>query len=109
MQIMPFHFTDKGARPGVANWSSAAVSIAKGDALLTENRRRYDGNPYLTMSAYNAGPGAAARWQKQLGGITRNDIYLAWIGYPETRHYVEKVLIDREIYDWIISESRVSP
>ncbi len=108
MQIMPFHFSHKGARPGVNNWSCAAISIAKGDGLLTENRRRYKGNPYLTLAAYNAGPGAVARWQKQLGGNSRNDIFLAWIGYPETRHYVEKVLVDREIYDWIISESRLN-
>jgi len=107
MQIMPFHFPDKGARPGADNWSCAAVSIAKGDALLAENRRRYQGNPYLSLAAYNAGPGAVKRWQKQLGGNTRNDIFLAWIGYPETRHYVEKVLIDKGIYDWIISESRL--
>ncbi len=109
MQIMPFHLSQKGARPGSENWSNAQVSIAKGDALLKENRHRYQGNPYLTLAAYNAGPGATARWQKQLGDNTRNDIFLAWIGYPETRHYVEKVLIDREIYDWIIGESRLTP
>ena len=107
MQIMPFHFPDKGARPGADNWSCAAVSIAKGDALLKENRRRYKGNPYLTLAAYNAGPGAVSRWQKQLGDNTRNDIFLAWIGYPETRHYVEKVLIDLEIYHWIMSENEL--
>ncbi|PID79726.1 hypothetical protein CSB20_09160 [bacterium DOLZORAL124_64_63] len=106
MQIMPFHFPGKGARPGAENWSNAAVSIARGDALLTENRRRYDGNAYLSLAAYNAGPGAVARWQKQLGGPTDNPVFMAWIGYPETRHYVEKVLRDREIYDWIIRAGR---
>ncbi len=108
LQIMPFHFSDRGAQPGVHNWSSAEISIAKGDALLKENRRRYKGNPYKTLAAYNAGPGAAARWQKQLGDTTRQDIYLAWIGYPETRNYVEKVLIDRMVYHWIIRESRLT-
>jgi hypothetical protein len=102
MQIMPFHYEDRGALPGGANWRNPGVSIRHGDGLLRENSRRYEGDPYLAVAAYNAGPGAASRWEKQLGGSPQRDIYLAWIGYPETRHYVEKVLIDREIYDWII-------
>ncbi len=104
MQIMPFHFPSRGALPGQSNWASPGVSIRLGDRLLTENRRRYDGDPYLAVAAYNAGPGAAERWRRQLGGTERRDIYLAWIGYPETRNYVEKVLIDREIYDWILAD-----
>lgn len=103
MQIMPFHYREKGALPGKNNWRMPANSIAAGDRLLQENRRRYKGDPYLMLAAYNAGPGAANRWLEQLGGQAGSDIYLAWIGYPETRHYVEKVLIDREIYYWIIT------
>jgi len=102
MQIMPFHYEDRGALPGSGNWRNPGISIGKGDRLLAENRRRYDGNPYQAVAAYNAGPRAASRWEAQLGGNPDRAIYLAWIGYPETRHYVEKVLIDREIYDWII-------
>jgi soluble lytic murein transglycosylase len=102
MQIMPFHFEERGALPGEANWRNPGISIRHGDGLLRENSRRYQGNPYLAIAAYNAGPRAASRWERQLGGSSERDIYLAWIGYPETRHYVEKVLIDREIYDWII-------
>ena len=103
MQIMPFHFPRRGALPGKDNWAVPAVSIGLGDRILTENRRRFDGDPYLAVAAYNAGPGAAERWRRQLGGSPTPDIYLAWIGYPETRNYVEKVLIDREIYDWILA------
>jgi hypothetical protein len=106
MQIMPFHYEDRGALPGENNWRNPGVSIRQGDQLLRENSRRYQGNPYQAVAAYNAGPGAASRWEKQLGGSPDRDIYLAWIGYPETRHYVEKVLIDREIYDWIIRAER---
>ena len=102
MQIMPFHYEERGALPGKDNWRNPGVSIRHGDQLLLENIRRYKGDPYQAVAAYNAGPGAASRWAKQLGGSPERDIYLAWIGYPETRHYVEKVLIDREIYDWII-------
>jgi soluble lytic murein transglycosylase len=103
MQIMPFHFPRRGAVMGADNWACPAVSIAQGDRLLVENSRRYGGDPYLTLAAYNAGPRAAARWIEQLGGSPASDVFLAWIGYPETRRYVEKVLIDREIYDSIIS------
>jgi hypothetical protein len=102
MQIMPFHYQERGALPGPGNWRNPKISIQQGDRLLLENSRRYAGNPYQAVAAYNAGPRAASRWESQLGGSPDRDIYLAWIGYPETRRYVEKVLIDREIYDWII-------
>ncbi len=102
MQIMPFHYPQKGAVFGAGNWRIPAMSVQRGDGLLTENRRRYKGDPYRILAAYNAGPGAAGRWDKQLGGNASGDIYLAWIGYPETRAYVEKVLIDREIYHAMI-------
>ena len=103
MQIMPFHYESKGALPGADNWACPEVSIRKGARILVENRRRYRGDPYLAVAAYNAGPGAASRWEEQLDGNPDRDIYLAWIGYPETRRYVEKVLIDREIYAWILT------
>jgi len=111
MQIMPFHYPDRGAVFGAGNWRIPAMSVQRGDGLLTENRRRYGGDPYRILAAYNAGPGAAGRWNKQLHGNAARDIYLAWIGYPETRAYVEKVLIDREIYHAMIgaNATAVSP
>ncbi len=103
MQVMPFHFPALGAIPGTGHWSNPVVSIGKGDELLVENQRRFGGDPYRTVAAYNAGPSAALRWQKQLGQKTVPPaIYLAWIGYPETRWYVEKVLRDRKIYEGIL-------
>jgi len=109
MQIMPFHFPEKGSLAGARNWRVPALNVQRGDALLSENRRRYGGDPYRTVAAYNAGPGAADRWDRQLGGQAARDLYLAWIGYPETRAYVEKVLIDREIYHEIIRAQDVLP
>ncbi len=102
MQIMPFHYgAGGGNREG--HWADPSVSIAKGDALLEENRQRYHGNPYTTLAAYNAGPRSAERWWQQLGDVGDDALYLAWIGYPETRLYVEKVLKDRLIYAGILA------
>lgn len=98
MQVMPFHYERHGALPGPRHWSNPPVSIAKGDELLADGARRYHGDPYRMLAGYNAGYEATDRWDRQLGGGAARDIYLAWIGYPETRHYVEKVLVDREIY-----------
>ncbi|MBC8423983.1 lytic murein transglycosylase, partial [bacterium] len=69
---------------------------------LAVGSRRYDGDPYRTLADYNAGPSAVRRWDAQLGAGAPATTFLAWIGYPETRRYVEKVLIDRHIYAWIL-------
>lgn len=104
MQVMPFHHDRLGAIPGPGHWSQPVRAIARGDALVTENRRRYGGDPYRLLAAYNAGPEATARWDRQLGGEAGRAEFAAWIGYTETRAYVEKVLIDRDVYAWILSD-----
>ncbi len=101
LQIMPFHYEPAACAAGA--WADPAVSVAKGDGLLVENVRRYDGDPYRVLSGYNAGPGAVSRWDAQLGGQAPPSLYLAWIGYSETRRYVEKVLRDRRVYAGILS------
>jgi hypothetical protein len=105
MQIMPFHYDNRGANFGKDHWSQPAKAIAFGDRLLQEGAKRYSGNPYMSLAGYNAGPRPAARWLEQLGGVCSRQEYGSWIGYPETRYYVEKVLTDREIYHWIIANS----
>ncbi|MBE0566561.1 MAG: transglycosylase SLT domain-containing protein, partial [Krumholzibacteria bacterium] len=105
MQIMPFHYPERGAVPGSGHWSNPRVAIERGAALVAENRRRFGGDPYRLLAAYNAGPEAVARWDRQLGDQASRRLFLAWIGYTETRGYVEKVLIDRDLYDWILTEA----
>ncbi len=110
LQIMPFHYPGRGFHEGTVLWNQPEISLKAGSRLLRENLQRYDGDPYRTVAAYNAGGGAVDRWDRQLGGRADKDIFLAWIGYPETRRYTEKVLIAREIYDWILtSENPGSP
>jgi len=109
MQIMPFHYPGRGYSANRAIWRNPFTSLAAGSRLLLESADRYGGDPYRSLAAYNAGSGAVDRWDRQLGNPSEEtrhsrDVFLAWIGYPETRRYTEKVLIAREIYDWILNE-----
>ncbi len=103
LQIMPFHFRERGLEQGEPQWRLPALGIRMGAGLLAESARAYGRDPYRTAAAYNAGAEAVARWTRQLRGRPDRDLFLSWIGYAETRSYVEKVLIDRQIYSWILS------
>lgn len=103
LQIMPFHYPGRGLAGDRPRWNRAGVSLAMGIRLLADAARAFGGDPYRTAAAYNAGAGAVRRWDRQLGGGALPEHFLVWIGYPETRQYVENVLIDREIYAWILA------
>jgi soluble lytic murein transglycosylase-like protein len=105
MQIMPFHYPDRGLPAGRAVWREPRTSVALGARILAGSATRLGGDPYRALAAYNAGDGAVRRWDEQLGGDATRSQFLAWIGYPETRRYVEKVLIDRAIYDWMLERA----
>lgn len=98
MQIMPFHYADPAGPPGPGHWSHPAASLGAGARIVGDEARRYGGDPYRAVAAYNAGRGAVDRWDGQLGGRAEAAVFLAWIGYPETRGYTLRVLRDREIY-----------
>jgi soluble lytic murein transglycosylase len=98
MQIMPFHYDDPAGPPGPGHWSHPAASLRAGARILGGEVARFEGDPYRAVAAYNAGAGAVQRWERQLGGEAPNEIYWAWIGYPETRGYTLRVLRDRHIY-----------
>jgi hypothetical protein len=102
LQVMPFHFPGGGFSQGQRLWGRPGASIGIASDIIKDEARLYDGDPYRVVAAYNAGRGAVQRWDRQLGGRRERSFFLVWIGYPETQAYVEKVLIDREIYDWIL-------
>lgn len=75
MQLMP----DTASMLGVENSFDAEQNIAGGTRYLAMMREKYPQNWRLVLAAYNAGPGAVAKY----GAIPP---------YPETQNYVQRVM-----------------
>jgi hypothetical protein len=78
MQLMPATAADLGVKPQLAT-----ENVEGGAKYLRALLLKYRGDSRLALSAYNAGPGAVARF----GGMPP---------YEETRRYVVKVLREYE-------------
>jgi len=74
-----------------------ATNLRIGGHYLDNMMKRYDGNPFLAVPSYNAGPGNVDKWLRaQDGGPT--DEYIESIPIRETRHYVKRVLGTYQLY-----------
>ncbi|MGH8505434.1 MAG: transglycosylase SLT domain-containing protein [Stenotrophobium sp.] len=74
------------------------INIPLGAAYLSELRKRFEGSYILALGAYNAGPGAVARWlpdQPQ-----EADIWIENIPYNETRGYIQRILWHVSVFAW---------
>ncbi|HEX6292629.1 MAG TPA: transglycosylase SLT domain-containing protein [Herpetosiphonaceae bacterium] len=92
-QVMPGTAEGIAQNLQVANFSvdqlyRPAVSIRFGAHYLSHQLRAFDNNPLAAASAYNGGPGNAARW---LQNTTDRDLFPELIDYRETRNYVKIV------------------
>ncbi|MCZ6807143.1 MAG: transglycosylase SLT domain-containing protein [Deltaproteobacteria bacterium] len=64
---------------------------------------RFEQNPALVPSAYNAGEGAVRRWLEE--DSTRSlDVFIEEIPYDETRRYTRRVLQTYGVYQWLTDE-----
>ncbi len=66
-------------------------NIHLGGAYLAKLFRRWKGNPWLTISSYNAGPIAVGSWLSE-EVYSDPELWVERIPYPETRFYTKKVL-----------------
>jgi len=78
------------------------TNIKFGIHYIASLSRRFDGNPVLILSGYNAGPNATRRWMTQFSEqpLNPNDMtsFVASIPYSETHGYVNKVLKSYWVY-----------
>lgn len=72
------------------------VGLAFGAFYLSEQLDTFDGDVYAALSAYNAGPGNAARWQAEAPDDP--DLYLETVDYAETRLYIQRIYSGYAIY-----------
>ena len=81
------------------------MNIRYGTWYLALLEREFDGNPILTLAAYNAGRGTVHEWMEERGWSANfNDI--SAIPYPETRLYVGRVLKDKKHYETLYHPTR---
>ncbi|HWU67780.1 MAG TPA: transglycosylase SLT domain-containing protein [Stenotrophobium sp.] len=74
------------------------VNIPLGAAYLSELRKRFEGRYILALGAYNAGPGAVARWLPDKP--QEADIWIENIPYNETRGYIQRILWHVSVFAW---------
>lgn len=75
------------------------TSIRYGTWYVADLKREFGRDAVLVLAAYNAGRGNVREWlsSRQIRGVQDID----QIPYPETRHYVRKVLLRQKIYSYL--------
>jgi soluble lytic murein transglycosylase len=88
--------------PGPEDLLDPARNLRLGRAYFARQLDRFGGNVSLALAAYNAGPGAVARWrtvQRAAGGHVGGDaLDVELIASPETEDYVKRILAVRQAY-----------
>ena len=76
------------------------TNVRIGAAYMGWLWERYEDNPVVLPSAYNAGQGATDRWLRERS-TQRLDEWIEDIPYDETRRYTRRVLQTWGIYTWL--------
>ena len=103
LQLMPATAAEMAGAPiSDAELRQPARNATLGARYLAWLLEEWQGNPWLTVASYNAGPGAAGSWLSQ--ELTKDpELWVERIPYPETRLYTKKVLGNLWAYlrsDW---------
>ena len=102
-QIMPATGQWLATGAGVSNFDPSLLTVPEinlrmGARYLRDQLRRYGGKRDLALAAYNAGPGRADRWRRELGYGGDPDAFRERIPFAETREYVQLVLRNSVVY-----------
>lgn len=101
LQLMPDTAAElAGASTSAAELQRPERNAALGARYLRQLLDQWQGNPFLSVASYNAGPGAVQGW---LGSghpdpLREPELWTEAIPYPETRLYTKKVLGNLHTY-----------
>ncbi|HRQ37475.1 MAG TPA: transglycosylase SLT domain-containing protein [Chloroflexota bacterium] len=79
------------------------VGLNFGAFYLAQQLRAFDGTAHAALSAYNAGPGNAARWYAAAGSDL--DLYIETVNFAETRLYIDRIYEGYVIYRFLYGGS----
>jgi len=85
--------------PNRADLFDPAINVPLGASELSALLAKFQGQLPVALAAYNAGPGAAARWLPT--DATEADVWIENIPYNETRTYVQRVLWHSVVFGWL--------
>ncbi len=100
MQLMPRTGRQLGRhekRAGRPNLSDPAVNVRLGVTYLRQMLDAFGGDAVVALAAYNAGPGRARRWRRDLATLPVDE-FVESIPAPESRLYVKRVLFFEGAY-----------
>lgn len=110
MQVIPETGRRVAKRIGLTNYTTAqlydpAVNIQIGTAYLAELLKRFQGNQYRAIAAYNAGPKNTDKWWPTQGAYQNEEI-VENISFRATKSYVKQVLRNQANYREFYPEYR---
>ena len=109
MQLMPKTalFVGKTIRKKVKldSLTDPATNMHLGTAYLRRLLKRYKGNFYFTLAAYNGGATNVKRWRKKTG-IPDEDHFVEKISFNETKSYVKRVMRSYYLYENLYAQNR---
>jgi peptidoglycan lytic transglycosylase len=106
MQLMPATARGVARRYKVqysqARLTNAAYNQQLGEAFLNDLIDSYDGSYFMSLAAYNAGPGRVKEWMEIYGDPRNPDVdpidWIERIPFTETRRYVIKIMETLQLY-----------
>lgn len=90
-----------------------AYNVRLGSAHIHDLVRDFNGSYIMALAGYNAGPGRSQQWMKRFGDPRTGAIdpidWVELIPFSETRHYVQKVLQNIQVYRSLFPGDRHVP